>query len=180
MTKEIDQRITSGWRRFGQLSTFLKDEKMPICLKRKIADTVILPAMKYGAVTWALTKHQKHKLAVAQRSMERAMINITRKDKIRNEVTRSRTKVKDIISRAEQTKGHVARMRNNQWATKTTEWRPREGKRAKGKPRRRWRDEIEEKAGSMWMRDAQDRDVWKEVWRPSASSGVNGYEEEGI
>ena len=25
MAKDIDHRITSGWRRFGQYSTFLKD-----------------------------------------------------------------------------------------------------------------------------------------------------------
>ena len=43
--KEIDQRITSGCRRFGEYSHFLKESKIPICLKRKIMDTVILPVM---------------------------------------------------------------------------------------------------------------------------------------
>ena len=28
--------MTAGWRRFGQYNTFLKDQKMPACLKRKI------------------------------------------------------------------------------------------------------------------------------------------------
>ena len=27
MAKEIDQQITSGWRRFGQYNTFLRDKK---------------------------------------------------------------------------------------------------------------------------------------------------------
>ena len=35
ISKEIAQRITSGWRRFGEYSHFLKDRKIPICLKRK-------------------------------------------------------------------------------------------------------------------------------------------------
>ena len=39
-------------------------------------DTVILPAMTYGAETWTLTKHLERKLAVAQRSMERSLLNI--------------------------------------------------------------------------------------------------------
>jgi hypothetical protein len=45
---------------------------MPICLKRKIMDTAILPvpAMTYGAETWTLTNHQKQTLAVGHRSME--------------------------------------------------------------------------------------------------------------
>ena len=86
ISKEICQRITSGWKRFGEYSHFLKDRKIPICLKRKIMDTVILPAMAYRAEIWALTKHQEKKLAVAQRSMERLLLNITKRDKNRNEI----------------------------------------------------------------------------------------------
>ena len=96
LSKEIGERITSGWRRFGDYSHFLRDKKIPTCLKRKIMDTVILPAMTYGAETWTLTKHLERKLAVAQRSMERSLLNITRKDKIRNEIIRSKTGVIDI------------------------------------------------------------------------------------
>ena len=51
LNKEIGERITSGWRRFGDYSHFLRDKKIPTCLKRKIMDTVILPAMTYGAET---------------------------------------------------------------------------------------------------------------------------------
>ena len=47
MDKEIDQRIMSGRRRFGEYSPFLKDRKIPICLKRKLMDMVILPVMTY-------------------------------------------------------------------------------------------------------------------------------------
>ena len=178
MTKEIDQRIAADWRIFGQYGFFLKEQKMPMCLKRKIMNTVILPAMTYGAETWSLTKLQKEKLAVAQRSMERSMLNITRRDKIRNDVIRSKTQLKDIIETAQNLKGqwagHIARMNNDRWAKKTTEWRPREGSRKKGRPKRRWRDEIEEKAGSAWTHVAQDRQEWKQLWRPPASSGVKG------
>ena len=88
--------------------------------------------MTYGAETWSLTKHLKNKLAVAQRSMERAMLGITIKDKIRNENIRARTKVEDILCKAEKAKGqwagHVARMDINKWARKTTEWTPRDKK----------------------------------------------------
>ena len=40
-------------------------------------------------------------MAVAQRSMERSLLNITKRDKIRNEVTRSKTKVVDIIDKVQ-------------------------------------------------------------------------------
>ena len=178
LSKEIGERITSGWRRFGDYSHFLRDKKIPTCLKRKIMDTVILPAMTYGAETWTLTKHLERKLAVAQRSMERSLLNITRRDKIRNGIIRSKTGVIDIIEKVKcmkgQWAGHVARMKNTRWAKITSEWTPRDGKRLRGRPKRRWRDDIEEAVGSQWMRTAQDRSAWRKLWRPSASSGMNG------
>ena len=141
-------------------------------------DTVILPAMTYGAETWTLTKHLERKLAVAQRSMERSLLNITRRDKIRNEIIRSKTGVIDIIEKVKcmkgQWAGHVARMKNTRWAKITSEWTPRDGKRLRGRPKRRWRDDIEEAVGSQWMRTAQDRSAWRKLWRPSVSSGMNG------
>ena len=100
ISKEIAQRITSGWRRYGEYSYFLKDRKIPLCLKRTIMDTVILPAMTYGAETCDLTKHHEKKLAVAQRSMDRLLLNITKRDKIRNEIMKCKTGVKDIIESA--------------------------------------------------------------------------------
>ena len=74
ISKDIAQRITSEWRRFGEYGQFLKNRRIPICLKSKIMDTVILPAMTYGAKTWALTKPQEKKLAVAQSSMGRLLL----------------------------------------------------------------------------------------------------------
>ena len=96
-----DQRITSGWRRSGEYSHFLKDSKIPICLKRKIMDTAILPVMTYRAETWSLTKLQERKMAVAQQSMERELLNIMKRDKIRYEVIRSKTNVVDIIDKVQ-------------------------------------------------------------------------------
>ena len=146
------------------------------CLKKMIMDTVILPAMTYGAETWSITKNQEKKLVTAQRSMERSVLNITRRDKIRNKIIREKTKVKDIMEKVNSMRGewagHIARMDTGRWARKTTEWTPREGKRQRGRPKRRWRDNIEEVAGNTWMRKAQDRRVWRVLWRPPASSGT--------
>ena len=178
MAREIDERITAGWKPFCQYSSFLKDQKIPIRLKRKIMDTVILPSMAYGAETWSLTKHIKNKLAVAQRTMEIAMLGITITDKIRNENIRARTKVEDIVWKAIKAKGHwaghVARMDINKWARKTIERTPRDRRRTSGRPKRRWRDDIEQKTGSKWMQVAQNRQEWKHMWKLSDSSCGTG------
>ena len=90
--------------------------------------------------TWSLTNLQKSELAVAQRSMERAMLGIIRKDKVRNEQMTAKTKVEDITEEAEKSKvqcaRHLARMNPNRWARKVTEWTPRQGKRRSGRPKR--------------------------------------------
>ena len=103
-----------------------------------------------GAETWALTKHQEKKLAVAQRSMERLLLNITKRDKIRNEIIRCKTGVKDIIERVwcmrGQWAGHVARMSNTRWANITSEWTPREGKRVRGETQK----EMERQHRGSW------------------------------
>ena len=69
------------------------------------------------------------------------MLNITKRDKIRNEIIRSKTGVKDITERVQcmrgQWAGHVARMSRTRWTKITSEWISSEGKRIRGRPKRR-------------------------------------------
>ena len=36
------------------------------------------------------------------------------------------------------------------------QWQPRRGKRSRGRPSRRWQDDITEKEGTTWIRKATD------------------------
>ena len=69
---------------------------------------------------------------MAQRRMERFLLNMTKRDKIRNDIIRCKTGVKDVVERVQCMRGHwaghVARMSNSRWAKITSEWTPREGK----------------------------------------------------
>ena len=47
-------------------------------------NSCILPAIIYGAETWAFTIQVKNKLAAAQTKMERSMLNITYRDRKTN------------------------------------------------------------------------------------------------
>ncbi|KAI8423950.1 hypothetical protein MSG28_002620 [Choristoneura fumiferana] len=49
--------------------------------------------MTYGSETWALTMGLMRKLQVTQRAMERSMLGVSLRDRIRNDDIRSRTKV---------------------------------------------------------------------------------------
>ena len=46
---------------------------------------------------------------------------------------------------------------------KSSEWTPRESKRLKGRPKKRWRDDIGRKYGASLMQIAQDR-VGSMMW----------------
>ncbi|KAI8439086.1 hypothetical protein MSG28_012950 [Choristoneura fumiferana] len=52
----------------------------------------VLPVMTYGSETWALTMGLMRKLKVTQRAMEKSMLGVPLRDRIRNDI-RSRTKV---------------------------------------------------------------------------------------
>lgn len=71
----------------------LRESKIPVNLKRKVYDTYILPVATDGTVT--LTKNSAYSLRVCQCAMERAMLRIILRDRVRNEEIRRRTKVTD-------------------------------------------------------------------------------------
>ena len=164
---EITRRIALAWAAFGKLTYILKNPEVPINLKRKVYNSCILPVATYGLETMALTVKSASRLRVTQRAMERAMLNISLRDKIRNVEIRRRTKVNDVMEEIAANKwrwaGHVARQDSNRWTLKTLQWRPRETKRSRGRPQRRWVDDIRETAGRNWMRQARDRQAWKNM-----------------
>ncbi|CAG9088762.1 unnamed protein product [Plutella xylostella] len=162
--KEVARRIQLGWAAFGKLRHIFT-ENIPQYLKTKVFNHCVLPVMTYGAETWCFTKGLIHKLRVAQRAMERAMLGVSLRDRIRNEEIRRRTKVTDIAKRISTLKwqwaGHVARRADDRWSRKVLEWRPRVGKRRVGRPPTRWSDDLRKVAGSRWMQMAGDRLGWR-------------------
>lgn len=114
-----------------------------------------------------MTSSMEGKIAAAQRKMERSMLGITYKDRKTNGWVRSQTKVKDILRSAKEGKwrwaGHVSRLKYNRWTIRITDWTPRYGRRKRGRPNKRWRDELDQFwKGTTWMREAQDMSNWRE------------------
>ncbi|GFS26842.1 endonuclease-reverse transcriptase [Elysia marginata] len=93
--------------------------------------------MTYGCQTWSMTKAVGQKLRVAQRAMERKMFGLKLTDKISCKEIRNKTQVSDIAQYIAKQKwkwaGHVARLQENRWTLRVTEWQPRNGKRETSK-----------------------------------------------
>lgn len=94
---EIPRRVGLTWSVFGKLQYVLTDKTIPVHLKRKIYNRCNLPVATYSLETMVLTKQSAIRLQVTQRSKERKTLGISSRDKVRNEVIRSRNKAVDVI-----------------------------------------------------------------------------------
>ena len=87
------------------------------------------------------------------------------KDKTPCREIRAKTNIKDVVKFAAKQKwkwaGHVARLNDNRWTKRITDWQPRYGKRSRGRQVKRWRDDIVQMKGITWGRDAGQRDDWR-------------------
>lgn len=77
------------------------------------------------------------------------------------------TKNKDIAERVARLKwnwaGHLMRTEDGRWTRKATEWRPRTTKRNPGRPKTRWKDDIQKQAGTQWKSRTSNRNEWRQI-----------------
>src|SRR5271156_890572 len=109
-----------------------------MCLKRKVYNQCVLPSMRYSSRTWAIIKRMQERLRITQRSMERAMVGTTRRDRKINVWLRQQTGVQDIVCRMKKLKWqwakHTVRTTDHRWTKIVTERIPLLGKRKQGRP----------------------------------------------
>ena len=164
LAREIERRIQLGWAAFGKLKDVF-NSRIPQSLKTSVYNQCVLPVMTYACETWTLTAGLVHRLKVAQRAMERSMLGISLRDKIRNQDIRHRTKATDICKRVVQLKwqwaSHVCRRNDDRWSERVLYWRPRTGRRNVGRQPARWSDDIKKTAGPAWTRAAASRSKWR-------------------
>ena len=81
-------------------------------------------------------RNVSNKLTTAQRAMERKMLDLKLQHKVPCSEIRKRTKIIDIIEYTLKQKwkwaGHIARMTDNRWTKRCTEWQPKREKRSRG------------------------------------------------
>ncbi|KAJ4440667.1 hypothetical protein ANN_08814 [Periplaneta americana] len=165
--KEIKRRISMAWKKFWSLKFILTNKFQKLSLKIETLEKCVLPVLLYGCQTWSLTSKQKHMLQTCQRSMERKILQLSLRNKVRNEELRNCTGMKDVLNTAENLKwkwgGHVVRMDHRQWTHRLILWDPRIGRRRVGRQTTRWADFFKKKAGSQWTSSTRDRQLWRNL-----------------
>ncbi|GBP53124.1 Putative uncharacterized transposon-derived protein F52C9.6 [Eumeta japonica] len=143
--KEIDRRIANTWKRFWSLNEIMKNKDMPIKDKRRVYNICILPCLTYGCQTWALTEKLTNKLSICQNGIERSVLGLRIKDKIRLNNIKNETKFKDANKVCKHLKwkwtGHMREKNENGLEYQRV---PQGWKRNKGRPTKRWEDDIKE------------------------------------
>lgn len=159
---EVERRIKKAWKSYWSLKHIFKS-KLDIKLKKTAIDTVVTPTLLYGCQTWAITREIIDKIQKFPRAIERSLLNIKIKDKVKSSDIRKRTNILDAAEMACRLKwrwaGHTARTSDNRWSERV-HWYPRGQQRPRGRPRRRWQDDITQQAGVTWTRLAADRELW--------------------
>ncbi len=86
-----------SWTKFWSLKHTLTGPSS-LYHKSQIFNSCIIPSKTYGAQTWAPTQKDTNKLTTTQNKMERAMLGIKLKDKVKTNVIKNKTKYnQDIV-----------------------------------------------------------------------------------
>lgn len=90
--EEVSRRQRAAWGRFKEISDILKS-KLKRETKAKLFSSRVLKAIRYSRETWLLTTAEEScteekQLQVMQWAMERSMIGISLRNKVKNDYIR--------------------------------------------------------------------------------------------
>ncbi|KAE9420841.1 hypothetical protein Angca_007183, partial [Angiostrongylus cantonensis] len=115
----------AAWGAFKSIEDVVKGTKNTR-LRAHLFDSTVLPSLTYASETWSLRVSRFTEV----------------RDGIRSSDLHQRSKFKDAVLYAQQTKircvGHVMRMNHNRWTRAVSDWIPRDVKRTAGRPPTRW------------------------------------------
>ncbi|KAE9414176.1 hypothetical protein Angca_006079, partial [Angiostrongylus cantonensis] len=121
----------AAWGAFESIEDVVKRTKNTQ-LRAHLFDSTVLPALTYVSETWSLRKQDERSLSVIERAVERTLLGVSRftqvRDGIRSSDLRQRSKIKDSVLYAKQSKtrwvGHAMRRSDNRWTGVVYEWIP--------------------------------------------------------
>src|SRR6218665_3562197 len=117
-TKDIKRSFGLASAMFGTMNKVWRSNNITTATKVKLYGTLVIPVMMYGSECWCLRKEDERRILLAEMSWLRRILGRSRRDRIRNEVTRKElgqqvTLVDKIRKRRLTWFGHVTRMEGN-------------------------------------------------------------------
>lgn len=134
--------------------------------KRRIFTAIVESILTYGCEAWSMNASLYAKVRTVEMDFWRRCLQLTRLDRVRNEVVRERMGVEETISgrigkRRLRWYGHCRRMPEEHWPNRVLDWQP-PGRRRRGRPRTTWLEGVQEEMAGRSLQDGdwEDRDVW--------------------
>jgi hypothetical protein len=172
--EEVKTRLSQGNRCFYALKHLFRNTLVSRNTKLRLYKTLIRPIVMYACETWSLTQKQEAYFNCFERRVLRSIcgpINEQGRWRIRTnreltEIFGEETILGAIKSARLRWAGHVARMDESRMPKKALE-RVFDNNRARGRPRKRWLDGVEEDTKKLGVREwsslSQDRVRWRTV-----------------
>ena len=168
--EEIKIRAGIAKEKFSQLKKLLTSRQISLDLRKKMLNCYIFPIFMYGSEAWTISKAQEKKINALEMWCLRRMGRISWKEKKTNKEVCEIMKHKPVLlNKIKSIKltyyGHTKR--HNQICKTVLEGKI-EGKRARGRQRAMWTDNIREWTSlplSESTRIATNRDAWRVIAR---------------
>ena len=166
---EIRRRLAIAQQKLKTMNKLWKGQS--ISTKLRVLKACIFPIALYGCEAWTPLQSDIKRILAFEMKCYRKLLQIIWSQKITNAEVRSRLNIttSHLLKHYKKQKlSYFGHMKRHNTLERTILEGKVEGKRSRGKPRRRWQDDIQEwmqmsvtKAGRL----AQDRDVYrKHVW----------------
>ena len=166
-TKAVEKCISKAWHAYSKVKSILTDRKCSMTSKRKTVETYILPCLLYATETITWRYELLRKFEVFQNDIMRICTSKRRIDRIPIAQLRQKTGLTAIGALLKQRKlkwfGHIKR---STLPVKVAVEGMIPGKRKRGRPRRRWRDDIVDWTNLSWNEICgccMDRSTWRNV-----------------
>ena len=172
-------RLCAGWAAFSKYKDIFTSKSYAFSLRAKLLESVVTPAVLYGAGTWTLTKAMEAKLVTTKRQMLRKMLGAKREndetwvDYVQRSTHLAEDKMNKMgyenwVGQCRRKKwklaGRISQTTDGRWSKRLICWRPFfrcHPCRDVGRPCARWGDSIAKLAGEDWAVVAVDQDYWR-------------------
>ena len=175
-TPAVKSRIGIGWDAFNRVKSILTSRTVSMKHKAMAYSMYVKPAVLYAAETIAWKKDLMHRIEVFQNHVMRWMTRTRLVDHVSLADLRKRTGIEPagsaIIARKMQWYGHIKR---SDLPVRQTIEGLVAGKRSRGRPRHRWRDDIKHWTKMNWQElneRTRDRTAWKKLTEETQSTNV--------
>ena len=166
--RAVRARVSAAWQKWREIASLLVNRDIDLVERGRVYEACIRPVLLYGAETWALTRRLEEVLIRTDRRMVRYMARVTWESGLSSEEVARECGLGGLEENLRRRRlrwfGHVKR-REEDDVLKQVMLLEVEGRRPRGRPRKRWKTCVEGDMRELGVReeDVEDREHWRRL-----------------